>query len=360
MTRAGLAALLAGILIVVLGSVLHWTAFSLIGLGLLAFVVFGFADMLRPSGLAIERQIQPPRVPKGSTAIAFLQFANEGRTTVGVTIASQLLGTIRVRTVIPKLRRGERGVRAYRLPTTQRGIFDVGPVEVVRTDPLAMFRVSRKHGEPERIWVYPRLLPFRALPAGLTRHLEGPSSETAPQGNITFHRLREYAVGDDLRLVHWRSSARTSKLVVKHNVDTSQPYSVVLLDQRPDRYTEESFESAVDVAASVLVAAAANKAPVELRLTDGVVIGGPRLREVTPLIDHLTGVVANSGRLAAGAAARPAPRAGRHVARRRHRGARPGRPAVRRRSCADGSSGSSSCRSTPSTRRHRCVSPASA
>jgi uncharacterized protein (DUF58 family) len=65
---------------------------------------------------------------------------------------------------------------------------------------------------------------------------------------------------------------------------------VVIFDQRPSRYTEESFEQAVDVAASVLVACAADKAPVELRLTDGTVIGGPRMRAVTPLIDHLTGV----------------------------------------------------------------------
>jgi uncharacterized protein (DUF58 family) len=80
---------------------------------------------------------------------------------------------------------------------------------------------------------------------------------------------------------------------VKHNVDTSQPYSVVLLDQRPNRYTAESFEAAVDVAASVLVAESANKAPVELRLTDGSAIGGPRLRDVSPLIDHLTGIAAD-------------------------------------------------------------------
>ncbi|HVU93290.1 MAG TPA: DUF58 domain-containing protein, partial [Jatrophihabitans sp.] len=111
--------------------------------------------------------------------------------------------------------------------------------------------------------------------------------------NITFHRLREYIPGDDLRLVHWRSSARAGHLLVKHNVDTSQPYTVVLFDLRPSLYTEESFEQAVDVAASVLTASAVNKAPVELRLTDGTVVGGPRIRDVTPLIDHLTGVRAD-------------------------------------------------------------------
>ncbi|MGH8860892.1 MAG: DUF58 domain-containing protein, partial [Jatrophihabitantaceae bacterium] len=246
--------------------------------------------VIRPSALSIDRAIQPPRVPKGSPAIAVLTFANKGRHTVGVTVANQPFGDALVRTVIPKLRRGERGLRTYRLPTWQRGIFDVGPVEVTRRDAFELFRRSRRYGDIERIWVYPRVLDFRALPTGNTRHLEGPSSDLSPQGNITFHRLRDYVVGDDLRLVHWRSSARTGKLVVKHNVDTSQPYTVVLLDQRPGRYTAESFESAVDVAASVLVAGSANKAPVELRLTDGTAIGGPRIRDVTPLIDHLTGV----------------------------------------------------------------------
>jgi uncharacterized protein (DUF58 family) len=195
--------------------------------------------------------------------------------------------------VIPKLRGGERGTRAYRLPTRQRGIFDVLPVEVTRRDSFELFRLSRRHGRTERIWVYPRVLGFRTLPAGQTRHLEGPSSDTSPQGNITFHRLREYEAGDDLRLVHWRSSARAGRLLVKHNVDTSQPYTAVIFDQRPSLYTEESFEQAVDVVASVLVASAANKAPVELRLTDGTVIGGPRVRDVTALIDHMTGVQAD-------------------------------------------------------------------
>ena len=292
MTVFGLGTLLAGIAALVLGLTFDWLSFDLVGLGLLAVVVLGFAAVARPSRLAIQREIQPPRVPKGSPAIAFLTFANRGRRTIPVSIATQVFGTQRVRTVIPKLRGGERGSRAYRLPTTRRGVFDVEPVELTRRDSFELFRRSRKQAEVERIWVYPRVLGLGTLPSGRTRNLEGPSSDTSPQGNITFHRLRDYVDGDDLRLVHWRSSARAGHLVVKHNVDTSQPYSVVLFDQRPGRYTEAAFEQAVDVAASVVTAAAANKAPVELRTTDGTVLGGPRLRDVTPLIDLLTGIEA--------------------------------------------------------------------
>jgi uncharacterized protein (DUF58 family) len=290
MTKAGIAALIAGVAALALGVWLQWLAFELVGVGLLALVLIAVLVVVRPSPLSIDRAIQPPRVPKGSPAIAVLTFANRGRRTVGVTVANQPFGGSNVRTVIPRLRRGERGLRTYRLPTRQRGIFDVGPVEVTRRDSFELCRSSRRYGDVERIWVYPRVLDLRPLPTGQTRHLEGPSSDTSPQGNITFHRLRDYVQGDDLRLVHWRSSARTGKLVVRHNVDTSQPYTVVLLDLRPSRYTAESFEAAVDVAASVLVVNSAHKAPVELRLTDSTVMGGPRVREATPLIDHLTGI----------------------------------------------------------------------
>src|SRR6185312_16475365 len=158
MTRMGVAALVAGVTALVLGLVFEWTAFDLIGVGLIALVFIAFLVIVRPSPLAIDRAIQPPRVPKGSPAIAVLTFANRGRRTVGVTVANQPFGDTSVRTIIPKMRRGERGMRTYRLPTRQRGIFDVGPVEVTRRDSFELFRRSRRYGDVERIWVYPRVL----------------------------------------------------------------------------------------------------------------------------------------------------------------------------------------------------------
>lgn len=289
-TRTGVSALIAGALALGLGLALDWSGFALIGTALLLAVALGLAAVSRPSRLVVQRAIVPSRVPKGEPAIAVLDFANRGRRAVGETLAEQPFGDDTVRTVIPRLRAGEHGVRSYRLPTRQRGIFDVGPVQVVRRDPLGLFRVARRHGHGERIWVYPRVLPLRPLPAGRRQHLEGPSSDSSPHGTITFHRLREYVVGDDLRLVHWRSSARAGRLVVRHNVDTSLPFTVVVLDLRADSYTGDAFEQAVDVAASVIAGTGAGKAPVELRLSDGTVLGGPRPRETTALVDHLTAV----------------------------------------------------------------------
>lgn len=290
MTWAGIAAGLAGALALVLGLVLRWIGFDVIGVGLLLVVVLGLVVVSRPSVLSIERAIQPDRVPKGSPAIAVLTVTNRGRRRTPATVASQPFGSDEVSTALPRLRQGERGLRTYRLPTRQRGIVDIGPVEVRRRDPFDLLRTSRRFGGTDRIWVYPRVLPLRALPTGRVRNLEGPTSDSSPQGTVTFHGLRDYVTGDDARMVHWPSSARAGHLIVKHNVDTSEPYTIVLFDLRPEQYTATSFEEAVDVTASVVSAGAKSSAPVELRLTDGTTLGGPRHRGITALIDHLTAV----------------------------------------------------------------------
>jgi uncharacterized protein (DUF58 family) len=167
-------------------------------------------------------------------------------------------------------------------------VYDVGPVEVPRADPFGLCRTTQRLGQPQRISVHPRLLVLQPLPTGMSRNLEGPSSDTSPQGTVTFHRLREYTVGDDLRTIHWPSTARLGHLVVRHNVDTAQPYTVVLLDLDPARYSAETFEEAVDTAASVVTSLSVGKAPVQLRTTAGERLGGAAYRDPAAIVDFLT------------------------------------------------------------------------
>jgi uncharacterized protein (DUF58 family) len=93
------------------------------------------------------------------------------------------------------------------------------------------------------------------VPAGLSRSLDG-RIDKVPHGTITFDSLREYVVGDELRRVHWRSSAKVGQLMVREQLDTSEPTIVVLLDDRgraSGRRTDaESFESACEAAASIV------------------------------------------------------------------------------------------------------------
>ena len=183
---------------------------------------------------------------------------------------------------------GEQGLRTYRLPTSQRGVYEIGPVEIPGADPFGLCRTRAALGTPQRIAVHPRLLAMHPLPTGISRNLEGPSSDASPQGSVTFHRLREYVVGDDLRNIHWPTTAHVGKLVVRHNVDTAQPYTVVLTDLDPLRYSAETFEQAIDVTASLVTSMAVGKAPVQLRVTNGDHLGGPTQRDPTPIVDYLT------------------------------------------------------------------------
>lgn len=290
MTRAGLGALVAGVVLVVVGWVLVWPTLVILGAGALVLVVAAAAWVVRPPSLHIERQIHPDRVPKSTPATALLHLSNTGRRRVPVTVAVQPVASTAVRAVLPELRPGASGVRTYSLPTDRRGVFDVGPLEVTRSDPFGLFRVTRRFGHTEQLWVYPRLLPLVPLPSGVTRNLEGPSSDTAPEGDITFHRLREYVTGDDLRMIHWKSTARSGRLMVRHNVDTSLPYTVVLLDLHPAVYSMQHFETAVDAAASVVTCSARGNAAVQLWLGTGEHVGGPGDRTVRPMVDRLTEV----------------------------------------------------------------------
>jgi uncharacterized protein (DUF58 family) len=109
---------------------------------------------------------------------------------------------------------------------------------------------------------------------GRARHLEGSVSDTAPSGTVTFRALREYVPGDDLRHIHWRSSARLGTLMTRELVDASRPRTTIVLDLRPDVYAgdEEAFELAVDATASIAVAAGRRSFPVRVTSTAGPVL----------------------------------------------------------------------------------------
>jgi uncharacterized protein (DUF58 family) len=299
-TRFGAGALVVGLALLIGGWVAHWAPVVLLGGGVLILLIGSLVYVAWRPHLDLDRAVEPPRVQKGLPAIAVIHVTNLSRRTLAPVAIEQRLGDTPIRATLPRLRRGQQGLRTYRLPTSQRGVYEIGPVEVPRADPFGLCRTVQRLGTPQRIAVHPRLLAMHPLPTGISRNLEGPSSDASPQGSVTFHRLREYVVGDDLRNIHWPTTAHVGKLVVRHNVDTAQPYTVVLTDLDPLRYSAETFEQAIDVTASLVTSMAVGKAPVQLRVTNRDHLGGPTQRDPTPIVDYLTDVGPDSqGSLAA-------------------------------------------------------------
>ena len=288
MTRFGYGAAAAGVALLVVGAAARWTSVAVLGGGVVLLLIGSLAFVLRRPRLWLERAIEPRRVEKGRPAIALIHIRNLGHRSISGPVIEQRLGEQVIRARLPRLRRGEQGLRTYRLPTDRRGRYEVGPVELPRADPFGLCRTVLRFGQPQGISVHPRLVHLRPLPTGASRNVEGPSSDSSPQGSVTFHRLREYVVGDDLRTIHWPSTARVGQLVVRHNVDTAQPYTVVLFDVDPANYSSETFEEAVDTTASIVMSMAAGKAPVQLRTTDGDRLGGPAYRDPAAIVDYLT------------------------------------------------------------------------
>ena len=140
------------------------------------------------------------------------------------------------------------------MPPLPRGVLRIGPARMRRTDPLGLRVGSASWAAPVELFVRPRMVAIDALGIGSVRDLEGTPSDEISMSDLAFHALREYVVGDDLRHVHWRSSARTGELHVRQYHDTRRTHVVVLVDDHAEAYASRAeFELAMSIAASVLV-----------------------------------------------------------------------------------------------------------
>jgi uncharacterized protein (DUF58 family) len=243
-------------------------------LGTAAAVAGGcaFAHAAWRPRLDVTRVADPDRVARGDDARMTLTVRNTGRIPSASLIAEDRCGPRPVPVPLLRLRPGHDTTVTYPVPTHRRGVIPIGPLRVTRRDALGLVSVARAHGGTAKVWVHPRIHPLTAVPAGVARSLDG-RMDKVPHGTITFDSLREYVVGDELRRVHWRTSAKVGELMVREDLDTSLPRVVVLLDDRapahPNEAVAETFEAACEAAASIVAAAVREDVPVVLQLVSG-------------------------------------------------------------------------------------------
>ncbi|MEU9832911.1 DUF58 domain-containing protein [Streptosporangium sp. NPDC048047] len=209
--------------------------------------------------LSCARRLDPPRAETGSDATVTLRLENITRLPTGLLLIEDTvpyaLGA-RPRFILDRVE--SRGVREidYRVRSDLRGRFPIGPLTVRISDPFGLVELSRSFTVSDTLVVTPRVvtLPHVRLSGEWSGGGESRTRSVAAAGDDDV-APREYRQGDDLRRVHWRSTARYGELMVRREEQQWQSRGALLLDTRRYAHRGEgprsSFEVAVSAAASI-------------------------------------------------------------------------------------------------------------
>lgn len=227
-------------------------------------------------GLRAHRSLHPPRVPAGEGAKVRLRISSAGRLpSSGVLVedAVPYAAGAKPRFVVDRLAYGSKIELHYSLSPVLRGVYPIGPATLQVSDPFGLAEFVRQAGEPTQLLVVPKTAELSGLPPGHGQEGNGSSARMRSGQGERDAVVRQYQQGDDLRKVHWRSTARRDELMVRVE---ERPYgggSTVLLDHRAAAHrghgTGASIEWAVSFTASVCLHLHAHGQPVRLVTEDG-------------------------------------------------------------------------------------------
>ncbi|HVT64502.1 MAG TPA: DUF58 domain-containing protein [Mycobacteriales bacterium] len=256
-TALGWGVLLAGAVAYILGEQLGWHELLLAASACVLVVVLAAGFAIGRSGIRLEIRLTPRRVTVGDPSLAELVVDNVSERRLLPLRIEVPVGATSGWFDVPSLAPGESHREAFVVPTTRRSVIAIGPAQAVRGDPLGLIRRQTARTDLVELFVHPRITVLDPLSAGLLRDLEGQTTNDLSANDMAFHTLRDYVAGDDWRHVHWRSSAKADRLLVRQFLDTRRSRLAVLLDADRASYADDDeFELAVSVAGSVAVAAA--------------------------------------------------------------------------------------------------------
>lgn len=253
---------------------------------------------LTPLSIDVARELHPPRVHAGSPSRIDLRVRNLGRLRSPVlNLRDGVSGTRGASLIVPPLASEGVARAAYRLPTERRGILTVGPLEVMLSDPFGLTNIAMQASGISELTVYPRLDDVAPVPqtTGNDPMAGAEHPNALGRNGEDFYALRQYVVGDDLRRVHWPSTARHDELMVRQDELPWQGRATVLLDVRSSTNTSESLELVISAAASILSANARRQDLVRLVSTDGGDSGfAAGHAHVESILEHLASVHATN------------------------------------------------------------------
>ncbi|MFD4674058.1 DUF58 domain-containing protein [Lentzea sp. NPDC058450] len=268
LTLRGTGTAVLGLLMLGIGLWWRYAGMAAFGLALTALVIASIVSVLVASPLTVTRTVRPRTVSRLARCTGRLELASSGRWPVALDAVDQVAGTA-TDVDVPLLKPGVVEAVDYTIPTARRGVFDVGPLTLRRKGLAGLAQARTVLGEVVQVRVVPRVLPVRGLPSGARRGQVG-ADERVERGGTDLVGLREYVPGDDLRRLHWATSARTGTLMIREDADPARPHLAVLLDDSEASYEDpQRFEEAVEVAASLVTSALEQGHPVRLLTSSG-------------------------------------------------------------------------------------------
>ncbi|WP_163695384.1 MULTISPECIES: DUF58 domain-containing protein [Mumia] len=217
------------------------------------------------SQVSTTRTVSPSRTSAGGEAEVSLEVTGSGRGGSGMLLLEDqlpdALGGGRRFAVESTGRRWHSSAR-YRLTARRRGIYALGPLSVRIGDPFGFLSVRKTFHSTTPLVVTPTVHRLGRLWAGGVGSTAGEHLvRLGSTGRADDTSVREYRVGDDLRRIHWRTTARTGELMVRREEEGRHADVTVYLDTRRDvhrRGLDGTFEWAVSAAASVAAHFAGN------------------------------------------------------------------------------------------------------
>ena len=209
--------------------------------------------------LGLVRTVSPSQVTAGQQARVRLDLTNDGRMPTGLLLLEDqvpyVLGT-RPRFVVDQMGPKWKRTVGYVVRSDLRGKYAIGPMTVQLSDPFGLVELSRAFQTTTSLVVTPRVLPLPAIPLSGAWTGSGDNRPRAfATGSAEDVTVREYRRGDDLRRVHWRSSARVGELMVRREEQPWQSRATLFIDNRTSSHrgsgAASSLEHAVSIAASI-------------------------------------------------------------------------------------------------------------
>ena len=255
-TSAGWVVVTAAIVLLPLGLVFGWTELIVTGWVAVALILISLPFLAGGRAYSVDFTLPVDRVVAGSEVLGTLTVTNISKRIELPGRVDVAIGRGLADVYVPLLRAGQEHVEHVQVPAYRRGVIDVGPVTTVRSDPLGVLGRSRPWADVNRLFVHPVTVSIPSTSAGFVRDLEGNPTGDIVDSDISFHAIREYAPGDGQRHIHWKSTAKTGKLMVRQFEESRRSRLAIVLSLNAAEYaSEDEFEMAVSATGSLGVRA---------------------------------------------------------------------------------------------------------